>query len=79
MSFQEFESKARLFVVGALDDDEEQEFVKARRRFGDRAEHLLADCHGLAAVFALTLRPLPARPEVKEQLFSLIRATLHDH
>jgi len=78
MSFKEFESKAPLFVVGALDDSEEREFVEARQLFGDKAEDLLADCQQLAAVFALTLRPYPVRPETKAQLFSLIRATLHD-
>ena len=34
MSFEEFQRRARLYVIGALEPDEQAEFEKARKKFG---------------------------------------------
>ena len=43
MNFEEFENLARLYVVGALEDGEEEAFLEARQDFGARAEELIAE------------------------------------
>lgn len=78
MSFDEFEQQARLYVVGALEEEEMHTFAAARQEFGLRAERFIDECHKLAAAFALSLRPHPPKPKTKQRLLSLIRATLHD-
>ena len=57
MSFEEFENKARLYVVGALEGEEFDDFAEARRDYGERAEDFINECRKLNAVFALSLRP----------------------
>lgn len=42
MSFEEFQNRARLFVVGALEPDEMAEFENARREFGEKAEAFIS-------------------------------------
>lgn len=74
MNYEDFQHLARLFVVGALDGDEMEEFQAGRRLFGPRAEAFLQECRKLNAAFALSLRPRPASPEVKAKLFARIRA-----
>lgn len=76
MNFEEFESKARLYVLGALDTEELEEFEQLRERLGDEAERIIADCHRLNAAFALSLRPTPPRPTSREKLLSLIEETM---
>jgi len=78
MNFEEFENLARLYVVGALEDDEEEAFREARADFGDRAEDLIAEFRQLNAIFALSLRPHPPHPETKHKLLREIRRTMHD-
>jgi hypothetical protein len=78
MNFEEFEKLARLYVVGALEDDEEEAFREARAEFGDRAEELIAEFRQLNSVFALSLRPHPPHPETKRKLLQAIRKTMHE-
>jgi hypothetical protein len=78
MNFEEFENLARLYVVGALEDDEEEAFREARAEFGERAEELIAEFRQLNSVFALSLRPHPPHPETKRKLLREIRKTMHD-
>ncbi len=78
MNFEEFENLARLYVVGALEDDEEEAFREAREAFGDRAEALIAEYRQLNSVFALSLRPHPPHPETKRKLLQAIRKSMHD-
>jgi hypothetical protein len=77
MNFEEFENLARLFVVGALEDGEEEAFQEAREEFGDRAEEIIAEFHQLNSVFALSLRPHPPHPDTKRKLLQAIRRTMH--
>ena len=77
MSFEEFENKARMHVLGVLEDEEEiAQFEKARADFGDRADGVLAEFQRLSAAFALSLRPTPPKPATKERLLSMIELAM---
>ncbi len=73
MRFEEFENQARLYVVGALEDGEEEAFQEARLDFGERAEEVIAEFRQLNSLFALSLRPYPPRPETKGKILDAIR------
>lgn len=73
MSFDEFQHLARLYVVGALDEDELLAFDEARRRMGDVAEEFIRECRQLSAAFALSLRPQAPRGDSKEKLLALVQ------
>ena len=73
MTFEEFENLARLYVVGALEDGEEEAFQDAREEYGERAEELVAEFRQLNSVFALSLQPHPPHPETKKKLLQAIR------
>ena len=77
MNFEEFENLARLYVVGALEDGEEEAFQEAREDFGERAEETIAEFHQLNSVFALSLRPHPPHPDTKRKLLQAIRQSMH--
>ena len=76
MNFQEFEHLARLYVVGALDEEEMEQFVQARRQFGDEAEMVINEFRRLNSVFALSLRPHAPKPGTKHKLLEKIRDSL---
>ena len=38
MSFEEFQNRSRLYVIGALEPAELEEFEAARKEFGQKAE-----------------------------------------
>lgn len=76
MNSEQFESKARLYVLGALDDDELQEFEEARREYGPEGEHVIRQCERMSSMFALSLRPTPPKPATKERLLSMIEQAL---
>jgi hypothetical protein len=73
MSFEEFQNRARLFVIGALEDGENEEFEIARREFGQRAEDYISECYSLSEAFALSLKPAKASEEIKDRLMDLVR------
>lgn len=73
MSFEEFQNFARLYVVGALDENEMLEFDTARRQFGEAGEDFIRETRQLSTAFALSLRPQPTRKDAKERLLGLIR------
>jgi hypothetical protein len=73
MSFEEFQNRARLFVIGALDADEVVEFEEARREFGDKAEAFIAECYSLNEAFALSLKPARAADAVKARLMEMVK------
>jgi hypothetical protein len=77
MNFEEFENLARLYVVGALEDGEEEAFHEARQEFGRRGEDLIAEFRKLNSVFALSLQPHPPHPDTKRKLLRAIRRTMH--
>ena len=41
MSFEEFQNQSRLYVLGALEPDELQQFEDARKTFGQKGEDFI--------------------------------------
>ena len=76
MNFEDFEARARLYVLGALEEDELTEFERERVTLGARAESVIEECQELNAAFALTLLPTAPKPATKERLLSLIQSAL---
>jgi hypothetical protein len=76
MTFDAFQHHARLFVLGALDEEEMVAFEEARREFGRRADDFIQQCKELNAAFALSLHPQQPRNDAKERLMSLVRKSL---
>ncbi len=73
MSFEEFQNRARLFVVCALDPDEMAEFENARHEFGEKAEAFIAECYSLSEAFALSLKPARASDQIKARLMDMVK------
>ncbi|MGB8341297.1 MAG: hypothetical protein WCE51_06890 [Chthoniobacterales bacterium] len=72
MSFEEFQKSARLYVIGALEDNEIREFEKARAKFGQKAEAFVTECYRLHEAFALSLRPAKSSQALKERLMKMV-------
>jgi hypothetical protein len=73
MSFDEFQNQSRLYVIGALEPEELEEFERARQKFGKKAEEFITECYGLHEAFALSLQPAKASAAIKERLMSMVR------
>jgi hypothetical protein len=43
MNFEEFQNRARLYVIGALEDGETEEFEHAKVQFGQEAEDFIKE------------------------------------
>jgi len=74
MNFEEFQNRSRLYVIGALELEELEEFERARKKFGKRAEDFITECYGLHEAFALSLRPAKSSAAIKERLMTMVRA-----
>ena len=74
MNFNEFENQARLYVIGALEADELEEFENARKKFGKKGEDFITKCYALHEAFALSLRPAKASSAIKERLMAMVKA-----
>ena len=73
MSFEEFQNRSRLYVIGALEPDELEEFETARKQFGQRGEDFISECYGLHEAFALSLRPAKSSATIKDRLMTMVR------
>jgi len=73
MSFDEFQNRARLYVIGALEPEEAEEFDQARQEFAQRGEDFIAQCYDLHEAFALSLQPEKTSDVLKERLMSMVR------
>lgn len=73
MSFEEFQNRARLYVIGALEPEETEEFENARKEYGQRAEDFITQCYDLHEAFALSLRPERTSDALKQRLMSMVR------
>ncbi len=73
MSFEEFENRARLYVIGALESDETEEFEEARKQFGQKAEETIGQCYALHEAFALSLRPAKTSAALKDRLMQMVK------
>ena len=76
MSSEEFESKARLYVLGALDDEELGRFEEERHQIGPSAERIIQECERLNSIFALSLRPTPPKATTKQKLLDMVNAAM---
>ena len=73
MNFEEFQNSARLYVIGALEPEELQDFEAARKQYGAAAEDFINQCYGLHEAFALSLKPAKASTTIKEKLMAMVR------
>ena len=73
MSFEEFQNRARLYVIGALEPEETEDFENARREYAQRAEDFIAQCYDLHEAFALSLKPEKTSDAIKDRLMSMVR------
>ena len=73
MSFEEFQNRARLYVIGALEPEETEEFEEARKQFAQPGEDFIAECYNLHEAFALSLRPEKSSDALKARLMSMVR------
>ncbi|HST30439.1 MAG TPA: hypothetical protein VLK27_06325 [Chthoniobacterales bacterium] len=73
MSFEEFQNTSRLYVIGALEPEELQEFETARKQYGAAAEDFINQCYSLHEAFALSLKPVKVSTGIKDRLMSMVR------
>jgi hypothetical protein len=73
MSFEEFQDRSRLYVIGALEPQELDEFENARKDFGQKAEDFIGECYALHEAFALSLKPAKSSAALKDRLMSMVR------
>ncbi len=73
MNFSEFQNQARLYVIGALEPEELEEFEKARKKFGRKGEEFITKCYALHEAFALSLRPAKASAAIKQRLMAMVK------
>jgi hypothetical protein len=74
MNFDQFQNQSRLYVIGALEPEELEEFEKAREKFGKKAEDFITKCYALHEAFALSLRPAKSSEAIKERLMAMVKA-----
>ena len=74
MNFEQFQNQSRLYVIGALEPDELEEFEKVRRKFGKKADDFISKCYALHEAFALSLRPAKSSDAIKERLMAMVKA-----
>jgi hypothetical protein len=74
VNFKEFQNQSRLYVIGALEAEELDEFENARKKFGKKAEDYIGECYGLHEAFALSLRPAKASAAIKDRLMAMVRS-----
>jgi hypothetical protein len=72
MTFEEFQSQSGLYVLGALEPEELEEFERERKESGKKAEDFITQCYVLHEAFALSLRPA-ASTAVKDRLILMVR------
>jgi hypothetical protein len=74
MNFEKFQNQSRLYVIGALEQEELEEFETARKKFGKKAEDFITKCYALHEAFALSLRPAKSSAAIKERLMAMVKA-----
>ena len=73
MNFEEFQNQSRLYVIGALEPEEMEEFERERKKSGKKAEDFITQCYASHEAFTLSLRPAKASAAIKERLTSMVR------
>jgi hypothetical protein len=73
MNFKEFQNCSRLYVIGALEPNELDEFEAARKEFGTKGEDFINECYTLHEAFALSLKPAKSSAAMKERLMLMVK------
>jgi hypothetical protein len=73
MNFKEFQNRSRLYVIGALEPNELDEFEAARKEFGTKGEDFINECYTLHEAFALSLKPAKSSAAMKERLMLMVK------
>lgn len=73
MSLEEFQNQSRLYVIGALQPEEMEEFERERKKSGKKAENFITQCYASHEGLTLSLRPAKASAAIKERLTSMVR------
>ena len=73
MNCEEFQKQSRLYVIGALEPEELEEFERERKTSGKKAEDFVTECYALHEAFELSLRSAKASAAIKERLMSMMR------
>jgi hypothetical protein len=73
MSFEEFQNRSRLYVIGALEAEELEAFEQARKEFAQKAEDCIAESYALHEAFALSLQPKKSSSAIKDRLMAMVR------
>jgi hypothetical protein len=73
MNFEEFQNQSRLYVIGALEPEELEEFERERKKSGKKAEDFVTQCYALHESFTLSLRSAKASVAIKERLIWMVR------
>jgi len=73
MNFEEFQNQARLYVVGAMELEELEEFERECKKSAKKAEDFITQYYALHEAFALSLRPAKTSAAIRERLMSLVR------
>ncbi|MBA3387198.1 MAG: hypothetical protein H0T95_11385 [Chthoniobacterales bacterium] len=73
MSYEEFQNRARLYVIGALEPEETEDFEDARKDYGQQAEDFIGECYNLHEAFALSLQPVKTSDGLKNRLMAMVR------
>ena len=79
MNFEEFQNRSRLYVIGALETEELEQFEQARKEFGQKGEDFIGECYALHEAFALSLRPAKSSAAIKDRLMSMVRERAQHH
>ena len=74
MNFEQFQNQSRVYVIGALEAKELEEFEEARKKFGKKAEDFISKSYALHEAFALSLRPAKSSDAIKERLMAMVKA-----
>jgi hypothetical protein len=72
MNFEKFQNQSRLYVIGALEPEEVEEFERERKKCGKKAEDFVIQCYALHESFTLSLRTA-AVSAVKERVMARVR------
>jgi hypothetical protein len=73
MNFEEFQNRSRLYVIGALEPNELDQFEAARKEFGAKGEEFINECYTLHEAFALSLKPAKSSAALKQRLLSMVK------
>ena len=74
MNFEQFQNQSRLYVIGALEPEELDDFEEARNKFGEKADDFISKCYALHEAFALSLRPAKSSDAIKDRLMAMVKA-----